>query len=80
MTEHKYKQIFIKTFALPSGFDVEHLEYQSILEWDSVGHMSLIAQIEDDFSVSMEIDDVIDFDSYSSGKEILKKYGILLDE
>ena len=55
---------------------LDNLEYESIAEWDSVGHMGLIAEIEEAFEIELEMDDVIDFGSYVKGKEILKKYNI----
>ena len=38
--------------------------------------MLLIAELEDVFEISMDMDDIIDFSSYEKGKEILKKYGV----
>ena len=47
--------------------------------WDSVGHMSLVANLEDAFDIMMETDDIIDLSSYEKGKEILtKNYNIEL--
>ena len=54
------------------------LEYNSIPEWDSIGHMSLISELEKNFNISIETDDVIDFSSYDKGKEILKKYKVII--
>lgn len=66
----KYLKIFEDTFAV--GADVaEKLEYQGIPSWDSVGHMGLIAAIEDEFDIMMDTDDIIDFSSFEKGKEIL---------
>jgi acyl carrier protein len=72
-----YDDIFIQLF------DVNHemllgLEYQSIEAWDSVGHMSLIVSLEDAFGISFEMDDILDFSSYSKGIEILRKYSVEL--
>jgi len=36
--------------------------------------MSLISELEDNFSINIETDDMVDFSSYEKGKEILKKY------
>ena len=56
---------------------LEGLKYQQIDTWDSVGHMTLVANIEDAFDIMMETDDIIDFSSYEKGKEILSaNYGI----
>lgn len=52
------------------------LVYQSVPAWDSVGHMGLIAQLEEAFNIMMEIDDVIEFSGYEAGKNILTKYGV----
>lgn len=72
----KYSQIFVKVFGLGEGEDPSNLEYQSIKQWDSVGHMALIANIESEFDIQLEVDDVIDFSSFEEGKKILEKYGI----
>jgi len=71
-----YEQIFTETFSLNKDA-LEKLEYNQIEQWDSIGHMTLISELEDKFSISMETDDIIDFSSFKKGKEILKKYKIL---
>ena len=48
----------------------------SIKQWDSVGHMSMIANLEEAFDIVFDMDDIIDFSSYKTGIEILKKYKI----
>ena len=52
------------------------LKYQAVPLWDSVGHMTLVAALEDAFDIMMETDDIIDLSSYEKGKEILKKYEV----
>ena len=54
----------------------DQLEYQSIKAWDSVGHMALMAELEDLFDIVLEMDDVVDFGSYKSGVKTLEKYGV----
>lgn len=54
----------------------KNLKYESIESWDSVGHMSMIGNLEEVFDIVMEMDDIIDFSSYEEGKKILKKYNI----
>ena len=68
-----YEQIFTETFSVNKDA-LEKLEYNQIEQWDSIGHMTLISELEDKFGISMETDDIIDFSSYKKGKEILKKY------
>ena len=71
----KYNTAFTESFGIDESA-LNDLEYESILEWDSVAHMGLIAEIEEAFGIELEIDDVIDFSSYVKGKEILKKYKV----
>ena len=71
----KYVAAFVEAFEVRSE-EAEKLEYQSIDAWDSVGHMSLIAEIEDSFDIQMETDDIIDFGSFEKGIELLKKYDV----
>ena len=52
------------------------LKYQDINAWDSIGHMDLVATLEDAFDIEMNADDIIDFSSFKKGIEILAKYGI----
>ena len=43
---------------------------------DSVGHMALIAALEDVFDIMLEMDDIIDFGSYETGIKTMEKYGV----
>lgn len=72
----KYNGAFIEVFEIDKAELNDSLEYQSINAWDSVGHMALIAELEDIFDISMEMDDVIDFGSYKTGMLTLEKYGV----
>ena len=72
----KYNNAFKEAFSIDENSLNSELKYQSIDQWDSVGHMGLIANLEEAFDISMEMDDVIDFGSYDIGIETLKKYGI----
>ena len=66
----KYLNVFTKMFSV-SEDDAVDLEYQGIPDWDSVGHMELVATIEETFDIMMDTDDIIDLSSYEKGKEIL---------
>lgn len=72
----KYKNAFVEGLEVEADKITEDLEYEGIEEWDSVGHMSLIACLEDAFDIMMDTDDIVDFSSFKKGIEILKKYEI----
>lgn len=76
---NKYNSAFFETFSLSDDKKLSNLKYNDIDEWDSIGHMTLIAALEESFKISFETDDIVDFSSYLKGKEILKKYKIKID-
>jgi acyl carrier protein len=73
----KYNQVFIENLQINAD-QLPGLTYQSVELWDSVGHMTLVAAIEDAFDIMLETDDIVDFSSYEKGKEILAKYDVEL--
>ena len=73
----KLTKVFADTFGVEEN-EVQNLQYQGIEEWDSVGHMTLIAAIEDEFAIEMDTDDIIDMSSFEKAKEIVAKYNIAL--
>ena len=74
--KEKYDNAFISAFSLDKTKLNDDLVYESVPEWDSVGHMGMIAELEETFDIMLETDDIIDFSSYPKGKEILSKYKI----
>lgn len=73
----KYNEAFIESFGVAAE-QLPGLAYQEIPEWDSVGHMQLIAALEDAFDIMFDTDDIIDFSSYEKGKEFMAKYEVEL--
>ena len=70
-----YNRIFVETFEV-SADTLPGYKYQDTPSWDSVGHMTMIASLEDAFDIMMDTDDIIEFASWEKGKEILKKYDV----
>lgn len=71
----KYNAVFTSIFQLTES-QLSGISYQSVKNWDSVGHMGLIAMLEENFEIMFDTDDIIDFSSYEKGKEILKRYNV----
>lgn len=66
-------------FSRVLGIDVDsvtdELRYNSIPQWDSIAHMSVVAALEEEFGVMIDMDDVIDMSSVGKAREILRKHG-----
>ena len=70
-----YNKVFCETLQIEES-QLNGLEYQGVELWDSVGHMTLMAALEDAFDIMLDTDDIVDFSSYEKGKDILKKYDV----
>ena len=71
-----YSKIFKTALNISDDKLSENLKYNEIEEWDSIAHMTLVAALEEEYKISLETDDIIDFSSFKKGIEILKKYKI----
>lgn len=72
----KYKKAFVEGLSVEESKVSDNLKYNDIPEWDSIGHMTLMSNLEEAFKVTLETDDIVDFSSFKKGKEILNKYKI----
>ena len=71
----KYNNVFCDFLNITED-KLPGLTYQSIREWDSVGHMGLIAGLESAFDIMLDTEDILNFNSYERGREILEKYDV----
>jgi acyl carrier protein len=76
MSDAKLKEIFSKTFEVPVSMIVDDFSYRSIALWDSIGHMALIAALDNEFDVMLDTQDILDMNSFQKSKEILIKHGV----
>tara|TARA_Y100000031_G_scaffold22761_1_gene23879 strand:+ start:237 stop:479 length:243 start_codon:yes stop_codon:yes gene_type:complete len=72
----KYSEIFKTALNISNDKLNENIKYNDIEEWDSIGHMTLVAALEEEYKITIETDDIIDFSSFKKGIEILKKYNV----
>jgi len=72
----KYSEIFKTALNIDNSKLGENLKYNEIDEWDSIAHMTLVAALEEEYKISFETDDIVDFSSFKKGIEILKKYNV----
>jgi len=76
MNTQKLKTIFAEALGIEESIITDDLAYNTISEWDSVAHMALVAEIDDQFDIMLDTDDVLDMSSFAKAKEILRKYDI----
>ena len=76
----RLREAFRTSLDLPPETPVDDLHYQDNEKWDSLAHMSLVAALEDEFSVMIDTDDVINMSSFTEAINILGKYGVDFNE
>jgi len=72
--EERLKKVFAESLGIEEDKITDDLKYNTIDEWDSVAHMTLVAAIEDEFDIMLDTDDIIDMSSFAKAKEIISKY------
>jgi acyl carrier protein len=79
MNDAKLKDCFSQSLGIPLGRVADDLAYNTIKEWDSVGHMALVAAIEGAFDLMLDTDDILGLSSVGEARKILTRYGVTFD-
>ncbi len=74
------QELFAKALGIESDQVNDALAYRSIPEWDSIGHMALVAALESEFDIMLDTNDILDLSSLQVAKEILIRHGISLSD
>lgn len=72
------KEAFAEALDLPADAEIEALAIGVNPQWDSVGHMALVAELEHRFGIALETDDLIAMSSFSETLDILRRHGVEL--
>ena len=72
----KYNGIFKKMFNVPDN-QLVNLAYKETAEWNSMAQIALVAEIEEEFNLDFDTDDIFLLKSYTIGKDLLAtKFGV----
>ena len=72
----KLKGAFSKVLEISEENVIDELTYNSIQEWDLIGHMGLVTEIETILEIMLDTDDIKDMNSFATAKKILVKYDV----
>ena len=76
MNSERLNKCFEESLGIPADQVVDTLAYNSIKQWDSVGHMALVAALEREFNVMLDTDEIIALSSVSAAREILGNHDV----
>lgn len=76
MVEQRLQAVLRSVFHLDGAPVPDDWGPGSFAAWDSMGHLALLAALEQEFKVKFEIDDLIAIDSVKAIKDLLAKKGV----
>jgi acyl carrier protein len=69
-------KIFEKDFGIEAEEFSPTLAPEDVLRWDSLGHMTLVMDLEDTFGVHFEVDEITEMSSAQKIIELLRAKGV----
>lgn len=76
MSKSVVHSVFTDLLSLTEPIDWSTIKYQEVEGWDSLAHMAIVAELEDQLDVMLDTDDIIEMSSVEKTIEILGKYGV----
>lgn len=72
--EQTLSDVFRAVMNLPPGAEVSNLRQLNTPAWDSLAHVSLVAALESEFGVTIDIADSLELTSYEAVKMYLEEH------
>lgn len=73
--KQKYDKIIRTVFKIDESDIInENMNRDNTLGWDSLLQLTLITSLEDEFSIMLDTEDILNLDSYKKGLKIIEKY------
>ena len=73
-TQDRVLKTFVSAFDIDGPIDTAELAFLEYPEWTSVGHMTLIAALEEEFDVMLETNEILGMSNFDKAVEIMSKY------
>lgn len=67
--------VFQKIFGLEPNRFTLNMAPEEVPNWDSIGHMNLVAELEQEFQQQFEVDEIMEMSSPQKILDILKAKG-----
>ena len=76
--EKRLKEIFAKVFLIDEYEINDKLSRKDVEEWDSMGHLMLINEVESTFGVFIDDEDMTKIKIVGDIKKVLRKLGMAI--
>ncbi len=71
--EQNLISVFVQLFGIAPEMVHPDLRQEEVKQWDSMGYVTLVAAIEEAFSISLDIDEIIEMTSFRAALAVLEK-------
>ena len=72
--QNEIASVFRTAMRLDESFPIEdRMGFDDIPGWDSVGHMSLISQLETHWGITLEMDEIVGLDSVGAVRNLVAR-------
>jgi acyl carrier protein len=75
--DQRLEKVIREVFLIEGDVIDENWTSDDIPDWDSVGHLNLIMEVEKEFAVKFEIEEMFEIERLSDITKILDKKGVL---
>ena len=72
--DEKIAGLFSEIMEIPLNELNDSISYNSYPTWDSLRHLQLIAELEDEFNIEFCLEDITSMKTYKEVKEFTRKY------
>jgi len=77
MSEQRLIKCFVEALGVAHEAVTDDLAYNSVKQWDSAGHMALVAALENEFNIMLDTDEIISMSSVAVVRQVLAKHGVV---
>ena len=75
-TQERLRRVIVRSLGLTPEAVPDDLEFRTEPRWDSVAHLQLILDLEEEFGVTIANDDVLQMTSVRSVMDVLRRLGV----
>lgn len=69
-------KVFASSFAVPPDSISAATTPDDVAKWDSIGHMTMVSQLEGEFGIQFEVDEIMEMATVQEILNVLDRKGI----
>jgi acyl carrier protein len=75
LMDRRIAEVFSEVFQVPPEQVTDSLSPQDVTGWDSLGHVRLVTQLQEQFGVEFDVDEIMRMENVAEIKKILAARG-----